>query len=169
MRAFLLILSLIWVPIGVMVILYTGQARNFFRRLYAKANIRLLAAIPFVIGLLVLVGAFSEAEMFRLLLFLGLLGVAKGIYLTLGPLSQIKNLQQWWLDRASETAMSIRSVQASKKRKPSRLSGALAWRLALGVGGSPARRLPFTRRSPCSDSSKPEQSKVLLVLRLGRS
>jgi hypothetical protein len=84
-RAFLLILSLTWVVIDVMVILYTGQARNFFRRLYAKANIRLLAAIPFVIGLLVLVGAFSEAEMFRLLLILGLLGVAKGTYLTLGP------------------------------------------------------------------------------------
>jgi len=61
------------------VILYTGQARNFFRRLYTEANIRLLAAIPFVIGLLVLVGAFSEAEMFRLLLILSLLGVAKGI------------------------------------------------------------------------------------------
>jgi hypothetical protein len=45
---------LTWVVIDVMVILYTGQARNFFRRLYAKANIRLLAAIPFVIGLLLL-------------------------------------------------------------------------------------------------------------------
>lgn len=105
MRIFLAILSLMWVALGAMLILYTDNVRSFFKKLFAEANIRLLAVLPLAIGLLLLLASFSQGHMFLLVFILGLLAVLKGVYLLLGPLPQIRNLLEWWFDRAGETTI----------------------------------------------------------------
>lgn len=105
MRIFLAILSLMWVALGAMLILYTDNVRSFFKKLFAEANVRLLAVLPLAIGLLLLLASFSQGHMFLLVFILGLLAVLKGVYLLLGPLPQIRNLLEWWFDRAGETTI----------------------------------------------------------------
>jgi len=107
MRVFLGILSLIWITLGVMLILYTEKVRGFFGKLFADADIRKLAVFPVTIGLVLLAGSFSQTGMFWLLFILGLLAVGKGVYLFLGPLPQIKSLLEWWFTGASETTIRL--------------------------------------------------------------
>jgi hypothetical protein len=107
MWALLLILSVLWIALGAMMVLYTDQVRRSVKGLFAAADIRLLAILPFVMGLLLAAGAFLVKEVFWLALILGLLGIAKGAYLALGPLSQIRQMWDWWFDHASETAVRL--------------------------------------------------------------
>jgi hypothetical protein len=107
MWALLLILSVLWIALGAMMVLYTDQVRTSFKGLFAGSDIRLVAIAPFVMGLLLAVGAFMVKEVFWLALILGLLGIAKGAYLALGPLSQIRQLWDWWFDHASETVVRL--------------------------------------------------------------
>lgn len=105
MRVFLLVFSLLWIALGVTLILYTEKVRNFFHRSFAEANIRLMAPLPMIVGLIFLACSYSQGEIFPLFLILGSLAVAKGIYFLFGPTSQIKSLLEWWSVRASETAI----------------------------------------------------------------
>jgi len=105
MRLFLLIFSLLWMALGVALILYTEKVRSFFQRSFAEANIRLMAPLPMIVGLLFLACSYSQGEIFPLFLILGSLAVAKGLYLLFGPMSQIKSLLEWWSVRASEVTL----------------------------------------------------------------
>jgi energy-converting hydrogenase Eha subunit H len=107
MWALLLVLSVLWIALGTMMVLYTDQVRKSIKGIFAAADIRLVAILPLVMGLLLAVGAFMVKEVFWLALILGLLGIAKGAYLALGPLSQIRQLWDWWFDHASETAVRL--------------------------------------------------------------
>jgi hypothetical protein len=107
MRALLLLLSVLWIALGTMMVLYTDQVRRSFKGLFAAVDIRLLAILPLVMGLLLVVGAFMVKEVFWIALILGLLGIAKGAYLALGPLSQILQLWDWWFDHAGETTVRL--------------------------------------------------------------
>jgi hypothetical protein len=107
MRVFLGIFSLLWIAAGVMLILYTDKVRRFLGELFAKTDIRKLAVLPFAIGLVMLVGSFSQKEMFWLLFILGFLAVSKGVFLFLGPLSQIRSLLEWWFTGASEVTIRL--------------------------------------------------------------
>jgi hypothetical protein len=105
MRVLLLIFSLLWMALGVALILHTEKFRSFFKGLFDQANIRKMAALPLVFGLIFLAGSFSQGEVFPLFLIIGALAVSKGIYLLFGPMAQIKDLLEWWSVRASETAI----------------------------------------------------------------
>jgi hypothetical protein len=107
MRVFLGIFSVLWIVAGVMLILYTDKVRGFYGKLFADADIRKLALLPVAIGLVLLVGSFSQKEMFWLLFILGFLAVSKGVYLFLGPVPQIKSLLEWWFTGASETTIRL--------------------------------------------------------------
>jgi len=105
MRVFLLIFSLLWMAGGVTLILYTEKARSFCHRSFAEANVRLIAALPMVVGLIFLACSYSQGEIFPLFLILGSLAVAKGIYFLFGPIPQIRNLLEWWSVRAGEVTL----------------------------------------------------------------
>lgn len=107
MRIFLIIFSLLWVALGVSIVLYTNQARSFLKELVLGVNIRLWAFLALVVGALFLCGAFIVKEVFWIALVLGLLAMAKGAYLALGPLPQIQSLLEWWFDGASETTIRL--------------------------------------------------------------
>lgn len=104
MRVFLLIVSVMWIGLGAGIVLYTNQARNFLREFVLGMNIRLWSFVPLVFGLLFILGAFQVCEVFWLLLVLGIIALAKGMYLLFAPVSQINSLLQWWFDQVGETA-----------------------------------------------------------------
>ena len=107
MRVLLLILSVLWVALGTMIVLYSNQTRSLLREVAMGTNIRLWAVLPFGVGLLLVVGAFMVREVFWIAFILGLVAIAKGTYLALGPPPQIRSLLEWWFDRAGETTIRL--------------------------------------------------------------
>lgn len=107
MRVFLFILSLLWVALGATIVLYANQVRGLLREFVLGINIRLLAFLAFLVGLMFFVGAFMVHEVFWIALVLGLLAIAKGAYFAFGPLPQIRSLLEWWFDRASEITIRL--------------------------------------------------------------
>ena len=105
MRVFLLVFSIPWIALGVTLILYTEKVRSFFHRSFPEDNIRLIAPLPMIVGLIFLACSYSQGEIFPLFLILGSLAVAKGIYFLFGPIPQIKSLMDWWSVRASEVTL----------------------------------------------------------------
>ena len=103
MRAVLIILSVLWIALGTMLVLYTDGVRKTTKGLVTDANIRLLGILPLVAGFLLVLGAFMVKDVFWLALILGLLAITKGAFLLRGPIPMIRRLMDWWLDQASET------------------------------------------------------------------
>jgi hypothetical protein len=107
MRVFLLILSILWVALGATIVLYTNQTRSLLREFVLGINIRWLALPAFVVGLVFLIGACIVHEVFWIALILGLLAIAKGAYLAMSPLPQLRSLLEWWFDRANELTIRL--------------------------------------------------------------
>lgn len=103
----LYIVSVLWIAVGTLLILYTDGTRTSLKKLFLRDNIRWIAVLPFVFGLILIVGAFYYQEMFWLALGLGILGIIKGAYLTTAPLSQIKGINEWWFNRASDVTIRL--------------------------------------------------------------
>ncbi len=99
MRAFLIVLSLGWITVGVMLTIYTGWTRDFLERLYSGIRARLLAALPIGIGIILVAGAFSQGEKFWVFFLVGSMALAKGCYLALAPADHVKAVLEWWLAR----------------------------------------------------------------------
>jgi len=72
------------------------------KKLFFKVNLRWIAILPIVFGLILIEGAFYYREMFYLSLVIGILGLIKGSYLVFGPSTQIKSINEWWFNQASE-------------------------------------------------------------------
>jgi uncharacterized membrane protein required for colicin V production len=94
------IISVLWIVAGVLLILYTEETRAVLRKVLPRENIRWLAAFPLIFGVTLSIGAFYVREMLWLVLVLGILGIAKGIYLLAGPITRINALLQWWIEKA---------------------------------------------------------------------
>jgi uncharacterized protein YjeT (DUF2065 family) len=107
MKILIFLIALAWISAGSFLILYTPETREWYRGIIARVNMRHLAAGPFIVGLILLVGAFSGGQFFAVLFFLGLLALAKGAFLALCPLPKIQALTDWWLDQASERTLRL--------------------------------------------------------------
>ncbi len=105
MKVLIMVFSLLWMAAGVALILYTGKVRSYLAGRFEKANIRLMAAAPLALGLLFLAASFAQGEIVPLFLILGSLAVAKGIYFLFGPITQIRNVIQWWCEQADEITL----------------------------------------------------------------
>ncbi|MCU0588743.1 MAG: hypothetical protein MUF52_11380 [Syntrophobacteraceae bacterium] len=112
MRAFFFALSLAYISLGTMMVLYSDQTRAHVRSLLNRFSLRTLAAVPAAFGVILIVGAFSVREVFGLALILGILGLAKGVYLAFGPLAQIERVRDWWLDEAGDIVVRLTGLVA---------------------------------------------------------
>ena len=110
MNVVLYILAILWIVIGTFLVLYTESTREVFKKFFLTDHFRWLAALPLVFGILLVVGAFTQKEMFWLVFILGLLGVLKGVFLIVGPSAQIKKLLQWWFHEASERTIRLNGL-----------------------------------------------------------
>ena len=98
----LYVISVLWIAGGTFLILYTEGTRKFLKQIFLRNSVRWMAIFPFVLGLILVVGAFYYREMFWLAFVLGLLALLKGVYLAIGPSSQVKGIFEWWFNQASD-------------------------------------------------------------------
>ncbi len=101
MKIVLYIIAILWVISGTFLIIYTEQTRSFLKKLFLTDKIKLLSFLPFVVGLVLVVGAFFNKGMFWLVFIIGLLAVLKGVYFFIAPQQQAKALLEWWFMNAS--------------------------------------------------------------------
>lgn len=99
----LYIIAILWIVIGVFIILYTERTMKILRKLFFIEKVRLLSILPIIFGIVLIIGAFVCTQVFFLSFILGVLALLKGLYLVMGPLSQIKRIMDWWFNKASDS------------------------------------------------------------------
>ena len=84
MRWFLYLVGALWVAFGCCAILYTDETRALLGKWLAKTSLKVLAAAPAVVGLLLVISgsASNHAWFVRLI---GLAAIAKGAFIYLNP------------------------------------------------------------------------------------
>jgi len=99
MKLLLILLAVLWIIIGALLVILTDATREIFRNLLSKKNLNLrtLAVISFVIGALLILGS-SAVDTPWVLILLGLMGVAKGLFFTLAPKKNAMAVIDWWLN-----------------------------------------------------------------------
>ena len=107
MRWFFFLLSLLFISLGTMLILYSKENRAYVRNWFYRYDVRLMSGVPSAIGVLLLIGAFQVREVFGLAIVLGLLAMAKGAYLAFGPREQIIDLRDWWFEGAGDNVIRL--------------------------------------------------------------
>jgi len=98
---FLYVVSIVFVVIGAVLILYTDSFRTWLGSVLDKRSIRPLGVIPLIFGILMIISA-AWSEVFWLILILGVLILAKGIYLVFGSREHIDRATAWWFGNASD-------------------------------------------------------------------
>jgi hypothetical protein len=102
MTALLYIISVIWIAAGVFLILYTERYREFSKKMFPTDKLKIWAVVPLFFGVVLVLGAFFEKEVFWLAFILGLIALLKGVYLIAGPSAQAKKLVEWWFEKAND-------------------------------------------------------------------
>lgn len=109
MTWFLYLVSVLFVAIGAVLILYTRWLRKSMKAVLVKKNVRLLSPIPLAFGILLIISA-GWSEVFWIVFVLGLIALAKGACLLFGPKKQINLAITWWLRRASDQLYRLSGV-----------------------------------------------------------
>ena len=107
MTALLYIISVIWIAAGVFLIIYTERYREFSKKMFPTDKLKVWAVVPLFFGVVLVLGAFFEKEVFWLAFILGLLALLKGVYLIVGPSAQTKKLVEWWFEKASDRTLRL--------------------------------------------------------------
>ena len=102
MIVLLYIISVIWIAAGVFLIIYTDRYREFSKKVFPTDKLKVWAVVPLFFGVVLVLGAFFEKDVFWLAFILGLLALLKGVYLIAGPSAQAKKLVEWWFEKASD-------------------------------------------------------------------
>ena len=107
MTALLYIISVIWIAAGVFLIIYTERYREFSKKMFPTEKLKVWAVVPLFFGVVLVLGAFFEREVFWIAFILGLLALLKGVYLIVGPPAQVKKLLDWWFEKASDRTIRL--------------------------------------------------------------
>ena len=98
--------SIFFVVIGAGVILYTDWIREWTKRALGHKNIHILGLIPLIFGVLMVISA-AWSEVFWLVLILGLIALAKGLYLLFAKREQVRLLAAWLMDKPSDQVLRL--------------------------------------------------------------
>jgi uncharacterized protein YjeT (DUF2065 family) len=97
MQWFLYIFGLLYIAYGGCAILYTYEVRQGLRLFFEKTNLRILAALPVAVGLLLIISAaWSDHGWF--IRMIGLVAIAKGVLIYVNPDQLWSRLTEWFLD-----------------------------------------------------------------------
>jgi len=107
MKSVLSIIAGLWIAYGVLLILYTEKARGFFRGLILTDHVKLLALLPFIVGVILAVGAFFYPDVFWLSFILGILAIVKGLCLFFAPQSRTRRFFAWWFEKADNSTIRL--------------------------------------------------------------
>ena len=101
MALILYIISVLWLSLGVCIILYTDETRGILKTVIAQADLRLLAVLPLIFGLLLVVAAPASHYPWFVRL-LGICGLVKGVFFFANPENLCGRLNTWFLDTLSD-------------------------------------------------------------------
>jgi hypothetical protein len=101
MAWFLYFLSVAWISIGACTILYTPETRSTFQLLLSKTNRKVLSALPFGAGILLIISASASTYPWLIRLF-GLIGLAKGGFVFVNPNGMYDKIIHWYFESVSE-------------------------------------------------------------------
>jgi amino acid transporter len=107
MTIVLYIIAILWIVVGTFIVIYTEGTREFYKKLFLRDNVKWMAVLPFIFGVILVVGAFYCERLFWLAIILGILALAKGVYIFLAPSSQIKGLLDWIFNRATDGSIRL--------------------------------------------------------------
>ena len=101
MAWFLYLLGAAWISIGSCAILYTTETRDAFNTILSNTNRKVLSAVPFAAGLLLLVSASACTYPWLIRLF-GIMGLLKGVFIYVNPNDLYTKTIQWHQQSATE-------------------------------------------------------------------
>jgi len=101
MALILYVVSVAWLALGVCIILYTEDTRGMLRGLLKQADLRLVAVLPLIFGLLLVAAAPASVYPWFVRL-LGILGLLKAAFFFADPEGLVTRLNAWFLERLSD-------------------------------------------------------------------
>ncbi len=108
MKFIVYLLGFLWVAAGALMILYTDDCKAYFNALMDKLDRMYLAIIPSGFGLL-LVFAGSTTTHAGIIIFIGVLGIAKGVLIYFNP-GGLFEITRTWLDSLSEQGFRLMGI-----------------------------------------------------------
>lgn len=111
MRWFLFLISLLWITAGAGYILYTGQFREVMGKLVKGTNEKIIVGLALLFGLLFIFGA-SHTRHSGFIIFLGIIALAKGVFIFLDPQGYWQKIKTWYVDEASDQTFRLFGIIA---------------------------------------------------------
>jgi len=108
MGFFLLVLALAWIVFGASLTIYTKKTRQALLGWFPPEVIRQFAVPAMVVGGLLLIGAFFSGERFWWPFLLGLIALAKGVYILKSPPEKLSSLMGWWYSDSGASEETVR-------------------------------------------------------------
>ena len=103
MKWFLLLISLLWIAMGSCYIMYTAQTRKVINNLLIKAEYQKLFSIIAALTGLLLIFSASHIEAHQVfVVVLGILAMAKGVFIFLNPAGLWDQLIAWYTEKISD-------------------------------------------------------------------
>jgi len=101
MKWFLFLFSLLYVAAGSGYILYTQKLREATANLLKPSNEKILAVLAAVCGVLLILSA-GQARQSWFIVLIGIIGLAKGVFIFLNPRGYYHQLKQWFLEKPTD-------------------------------------------------------------------
>jgi hypothetical protein len=108
MGFFLFVLALVWIVFGASLTIYTKETRQALLSWFPIEVVRQFAVPAMVVGGLLVLGAFFSDEKFWWPFLLGLLALAKGVYILKSPPEKLSALMGWWYSDSGASEETIR-------------------------------------------------------------
>jgi uncharacterized protein YjeT (DUF2065 family) len=98
---FLFVIGLFWVIAGTLMIFSTGLMKEYYAHNVKVWDHRVFSPLALVAGVLFFLAAPSSSQpMF--ITVLGLLSLAKGCFLLIGPYEKVRRMMNWFLDASDQ-------------------------------------------------------------------
>jgi hypothetical protein len=101
MEWFIVLISIVWIAAGGFLILYTERCRDLMVKVFAQMGRVPMAVAAALVGILLLLSARSSVNP-GVVVFLGLIALAKGGVFFWNPNDLFDKTRQWWLESATD-------------------------------------------------------------------
>jgi uncharacterized protein YjeT (DUF2065 family) len=101
MKWILYAISILWIVFGSSAILYTASTRLTAKNILKSVDLKIIAAVPLIAGLLLLFAA-SAGHYPWFIRLVGFLAVIKGIFIGINPKKVMDEINRWYINTASD-------------------------------------------------------------------
>ena len=101
MKWFIVLISIVWIASGGFLILYTERCRDMMTKVFEQMGRVPMAAAAALVGIFLLLSARSSVNP-GVIVFLGLIALAKGGVFFWNPKQLFDKTRQWWLESATD-------------------------------------------------------------------